>query len=130
MDISSVELSSLAVDAFAKNREWNVAFSVVSAMQNKGILSEKSGDVVSAVDFYERCVSYGEVSPLLRINDYMYSIERLAVLYRKLKLFSDEVRVVSLGLSHRNDANVYDAPFARLAKRLVKAKMLNEKSEL
>lgn len=113
-----------------KRGEWEDAFSVVSSLQNEGILSEKSNDMNSAVGFYERCVSYGESSPLLRINDYMYSIERLAVLYRKQKRFSDEVMVVSLGLSHRNDANVYDAPFARLAKRLVKAKMLNEKSEL
>ena len=117
-------------EVLRKREEWEAAFSVVSSLQNEGILSEKSKDVCSAVGFYERCVSYGEASPLLRINDYMYSIERLALLYRKQKRFSDEIRIVSLGLSHRHDANVYDSPFARLEKRLAKAIMLNEKSEL
>lgn len=111
-------------------RNFDMAFSVASGFQNKGMKFEEMKDYPSAVSAYEQCVSYGEASTLLRINDYMYSIERLAVLYRKQKRFSDEIRVVSLGLSHRHDANVYDSPFARLEKRLAKAIMLNEKSKL
>jgi hypothetical protein len=126
----SLASSRVLDEVLYKKEEWETAFSVVSSLQNEGILSEKSKDVDSAVGFYERCVFYGEASTLLRINDYMYSIERLAVLYRKQKRFSDEIRVVSLGLSHRHDANVYDSPFARLEKRLAKAIMLNEKSKL
>lgn len=110
-----------------ENRKFNDAFSVVIGFQNKGISFEKMKDFPAAVSAYEQCVAYGEASTLFRINDYMYSIERLAVLYRKQKRFSDEIRVVSLGLSHRHDANVYDSPFARLEKRLAKAIMLNEK---
>lgn len=130
MNEFSLASPRMLCEVIRKNKEWEAAFSVVSSLQNDGILSEKCKDVGSAVGFYERCVFYGESSPLLRINDYMYSIERLAVLYRKQKRFSDEIRVVSLGLSHRHDANVYDSPFARLEKRLAKAIMLNGKSEL
>lgn len=113
-----------------ENRKFGEAFSVASSFQNKGMLSEKMKDFSSAVSAYEQCVAFGEASPLLRINNYLYSIERLAVLYRKLKRYDDEVRVIKLGLSHRFDKCVYDSPFARLEKRLAKAELLNEKSKL
>jgi len=113
-----------------KNRRLEETFSVASGFQNKGMMSEKMNDCSSAVSAYEQCVAFGEASPLLRINDYLYSIERLAVLYRKLKRYDDEVRVVKLGLSHRFDKCVYDSPFVRLEKRLAKAELLSEKSKL
>lgn len=93
-------------------------------------MSEKMKDYSSAVSAYEQCVAFGEASPFLRINNYLYSIERLAVLYRKMKRYDDEIRVIKLGLSHRFDKCVYDSPFARLEKRLAKAELLNEKREL
>lgn len=111
-----------------ENRKLEEAFSVASSFQNKGMKSEKIKDYSSAVSAYEQCVAFGESSPLLRINDYLYSIERLAVLYRKLKHYDDEVRIVKLGLSHRFDKCIYDSHFARLEKRLVKAEFLKEKS--
>lgn len=113
-----------------QNRKWSEAFSVASAFQNEGMMSEKMKDFPAAVSAYGQCVAYGEASPLLRINDYLYSVERLAVLYRKQKRYADEIRIVELGLSHRSDANVYDSPFARLEKRLAKARQLNEKRKL
>lgn len=113
-----------------ENRKFNDAFSVVMGFQNKGISFEKMKDFHAAVSAYEQCVAYGEASPLLRVNVYLYSIERLAVLYRKLKRYGDEVRVVKLGLSHRFDECCYDSPFARLEKRLAKAELLNKKSKL
>lgn len=87
-------------------------------------------DVPSAVSAYEQCVAFGEASPLLRINNYLYSIERLSVLYRKMKRYDDEIRMIKLGLSHRFDKCCYDSPFARLEKRLAKAELFNEKSKL
>ena len=113
-----------------ENRKFEEAFSVASGFQNEGMMSEKMKDFPAAVSAYEQCVAYGESSPLLRINDYLYSVERLAVLYRKQKRYADEIRIVELGLSHRSDANVYESPFARLEKRLAKARQLNEKSKL
>lgn len=113
-----------------ENRKFDEAFSVAMGFQNKGISFEKMKDFPAAVSAYEQCVAYGEASPLLRINSYLYSIERLAVLYRKLKKYDDEVRVIKLGLSHRFDKCCYDSPFARLEKRLAKARQLNEKRKL
>lgn len=113
-----------------ENRKLDDAFSVAMGFQNKGISFEKMKDFPAAVSAYEECVAYGEASPLLRVNVYLYSIERLAVLYRKLKRYDDEVRVVKLGLSHRFDGCCYDSPFARLEKRLAKAELLNLKSNL
>lgn len=113
-----------------ENRKFDEAFSVAMGFQNKGISFEKMKEFPDAVSAYEQCVAYGEASPLLRINSYLYSIERLAVLYRKMKNYDDEVRVIKLGLSHRFDKCCYDSPFARLEKRLAKAELLNEKSKL
>lgn len=113
-----------------ENRKFDEAFSVAMGFQNKGISFEKMKEFPAAVSAYEQCVAYGEASPLLRINSYLYSIERLAVLYRKMKNYDDEVRVIKLGLSHRFDKCCYDSPFARLEKRLAKAELLNEKSKL
>lgn len=113
-----------------ENRNFDMAFSVASGFQNKGMKFEEMKDYPSAVSAYEQCVAFGEASPLLRINNYLYSIERLSVLYRKMKRYDDEIRVIKLGLSHRFDKCVYDSPFARLEKRLEKAELLNEKSKL
>lgn len=113
-----------------ENRKFDEAFSVAMGFQNKGISFEKMKDFPAAVSAYEQCVAYGEASPLLRVVDYLYSIERLAVLYRKLKRYDDEVRVVKLGLSHRFDGCCYDSPFVRLENRLAKAELLNKKGKL
>ena len=112
-----------------KNRAWSAASSELSSYHSSGIASEKSGDLVGAAGWYERSVSFGESSPLMRINDYLHSCERLAVVYRKLKRFDDEVRVIRLALSHRNDGRIYDAPFARLEVRLGRALALLEKNK-
>lgn len=66
MNEFSLASPRMLCEVIRKNKEWEAAFSVVSSLQNDGILSEKCKDVGSAVGFYERCVSYGESSPLLR----------------------------------------------------------------
>ena len=73
-------------------------------------------------------MNVAESSQRLRINDYFRFIERLAVVYRKLKRFDDEVRVIRLALAHRNDGRVYDAPFVRLEIRLGRALALRDKN--
>lgn len=108
---------------------WEAAFAELMSIQNAGMSAEKSGDLLLAADAYERCIALGESSSSYRINNYLHSIERLAVVYRKLKRYDDEVRVIRLGLSHRRDHSVYDAPFARLAVRLERALSLSKKSK-
>lgn len=101
----------------------------LQSYQNAGMDAEKAGELDAAVYWFERCIAFGESSPSLRISAYLHSVERLTVVYRKLKRYEDEVRVIRLGLSHRNDERVYDAPFARLETRLGRALELLEKSK-
>lgn len=112
-----------------KNVKWDEAFSKLMRYQNDGIGLEKSKDYDVAILSYEKAVKFGERSPLLHINDYLYSIERLAVLYRRFKNYADECAVLRLGLSHRSDPNVYDKYFERLAVRLEKAEALLRKTK-
>lgn len=115
--------------ARSANRDWAAAFSEQMSYQSSGMAAEKSGDLLGAAWWYERSISFGESSPLMRINDYLHSCERLAVVYRKLKRFDDEVRVIRLALAHRNDGRIYDAPFARLEVRLGRALALRDKNK-
>lgn len=112
-----------------ERKERERAFSELMSYQSSGMSAEKSGDLLGAAGWYERSISFGESSPLMRINDYLHSCERLAIVYRKLKRFDDEVRVIRLALAHRNDGRVYDAPFARLEVRLGRALALREKNK-
>lgn len=113
----------------AENAEYSRLNSELCSFYASGSAAEKSGDLLGAAGWYERGLSFGESSQRLRINDYFRFIERLAVVYRKLKRFDDEVRVIRLALAHRNDGRVYDAPFARLDVRLGRALALRDKNK-
>ncbi len=129
----SDDFEKLRHEAFAgierlrsKRLAWEKVFGELMSYQNSGMAAEKAGDLAGAASWYERSISFGESCTSLRINDYFHSVERLAVVYRKLKRYDDEVRVILLGLSHRRDGHVYDTPFARLNQRLERALSLSK----
>lgn len=100
-------------DAFSKE------FSQVMEYQNKGMNLEKAGFLEDAAKSFEHAIAYGENSSRLRINNYQYSIKRLAVVYRKLKRYDEEVRVIRIGLAHEDmDQKSYKELESRLEKVL------------
>ena len=127
MECFGDELQGELRSLLAKKEKWQEAFSTCVGYQNDGRALEKSKDYDMAVLSYEKAVSFGESSPVLQINDYLASIERLAVLYRRLKRYADEVAILELGLRHRHDKSAYAPYFERLAARLEKARGLANK---
>jgi hypothetical protein len=76
-------------------------------------------DYLTTAKSFEQAIAYGENSSRLRINNYKYSIKRLAVVYRKLKRYDEEVRVIRIGLAHEDmDQKSYKELESRLEKVL------------
>lgn len=105
---------------------WNTELSEVSYYQNLGMDYERKNDLENAVKSYEKAITLGEESPRIKINNYLHSVERLAIVYRKLKRYDDEVRVILIGLKYQ-DVNPSDNYYVRLRKRLAKAESLLNK---
>lgn len=103
-----------------KNDEWSKEHTMLMSYQNEGMKLEKSGDISGAEAAYLRCVDYGERSELMKIHNYVHSIERLAVIYRKQKRYADEVKILELALAHQC--------FPKLEGRINKAKLLKSKT--
>ncbi len=59
--------------------------SETSRLNNRGIVYEKEGDTISAIDTYEACIHYKYPA--------YHAYDRLLVLYRKKKMYEDELRV-------------------------------------
>lgn len=102
--------------------EW----SEVSYYQNLGMDYERKKDLENAVQSYEKAITLGESSQKVKINAYLHSVERLAIVYRKLKRYDDEVRVILIGLRYQ-DVNPSDNYYVRLRNRLLKAESLLNK---
>lgn len=102
-----------------RESEW----AEVISYQNQGKTYEKQQLLEQAADSYEKAIVIGESSPRIIINNYFHSIERLAVVYRKLKRYDEEIRVVSIGLQHQHEGFA-DSYFEKLRKRLSKAESL------
>lgn len=109
----------------AENEAWKREFNMLMNIQNGGMEYEKKGDLESAVKSYEHCIKLGRESKRMRINNYFYSISRLVIVYRKLKRYGDEIRVIEDCL--RIDG-VMPKDKEKLKQRLAKSKQLQEKS--
>lgn len=109
-----------------EHKQWNTEWSEVSYYQNLGKDYERKNDLENAVKSYEKAITLGEESPRIIINNYLHSVERLAIVYRKLKRYDDEVRVILIGLKYQ-DVNSSDNYYVRLRKRLAKAESLLNK---
>jgi tetratricopeptide (TPR) repeat protein len=101
-----------------ENKEWSTQFSILMEYQNNGMEYEKTGDVSHAIQSYELCVKNGESLSQMRINNYLHSIERLAILYRKTKQYDKEVDIIKLALKH----NLHTNDRVRFENRLSKTK--------
>ncbi len=107
-----------------ENEAWKCEFSYLMTYQNLGMSEESKGNLTDAEDAYLECVEYGERSELMKIHNYVHSIERLAIIYRKQKRYTDEVNILKVALKYK------EYNFAKLEKRLKKAIELELKTKL
>lgn len=109
----------------AENKVWEKEFSTLMNYQNSGMEYEKKGDLPSAAQSYEQSIKFGRASKRMRINNFFHSIDRLVIVYRKLKKYEDEIRVIEDSL--RLD-KLIQKDREKFSQRLAKAKQLQEKA--
>jgi len=108
-----------------ENEAWEKEFGELMTYQNRGMELEKEKDIEEAVKAYEEAVRLGSNSSRLHLNNYYHSIERLAVCYRKLKRYEEEVSL----LQYAKELGVKGSNLAAVEDRLAKAQTLLEKSK-
>jgi tetratricopeptide (TPR) repeat protein len=107
----------------ADNREWEEQFAVVMGHQGNGNELEKLKDIEGAISEYEQAVVFGRRASRLAINNYLYSAERLMILYRKRKEYDKEISLIQETL--RNDLT--DKNRSEFEYRLQRANQLKNK---
>lgn len=107
-----------------KNREWERQFSILMGFQNEGQRLEKEKDIQGAIEAYNNAVNYGMSDNMMRPNNFLYSVDRLAILYRKSKMYDNEITMIEHALSF--DLSDRDKDY--YSNRLEKAKLLKQKS--
>jgi tetratricopeptide (TPR) repeat protein len=91
--------------------------------QNAGMSLEKEGKNEDAAQKYEKAIDFGSKSKCLRANNYFHSVERLVIVYRKLKRYDDEIRVINMGLS----MDISESDKSKLLSRLEKVETLKKR---
>jgi len=91
----------------ARNKEWEEQFSAVMNHQGKGIALEKEKDIDGAISEYKQAIANGEKATLLSLNNYLYSMERLMVLYRKIKDYNSEIAIIEKVIQIAKEENLY-----------------------
>lgn len=86
-------------------------------LNNQGRDQEKTGNIIGAIDSYEKCIALG--------YDAYFAYDRLMILYRKIKDYENEERIAMKALSMFNGTSLYD----KYKQRLEKVKALKNKSK-
>lgn len=119
MDDIQIELGKIRTD----NKEWERQANILYKHQNDGMSLEKDGNISRAISAYEKAVDYGRKSSKMNPSQYFHSIERLLILYRRVKAYEKEIALIQSSLNE--DISVKDKD--RLKDRLEKAKKLKDK---
>lgn len=104
------------------NARWEEMHGRLMGLQLLGTRLEKEGNNDGAIRAYCECVRFGEAYPRFTLYNYLHSLERLMVLYRKKKDFGAEIKVIEKVLSHRD--GLAPRQVVRYTERLEKAKGL------
>ena len=129
-DLSNDKLDKVMSETRAKfdelqkeNHRWTEQANVLFGHQNRGIELEKEGKLEAAIEEYEAAVAYGREADKMGVNQYYYSLERLCIIYRKLRLYDKEVATIEAALSEY----INDKDRERMTARLDKAVSLKQK---
>ncbi|SIR18729.1 hypothetical protein [Maribacter ulvicola] len=68
-----------------ENDLWQKDFNKIIGFRDKATDLEKSGKLSEAIEYYLKSVDFGENSAKLSINNYSHDIERIIILYGKIK---------------------------------------------
>ncbi len=90
----------------ARNREWQEQFSTIMHHQGKGIELEKEKDIDGAISEYKQAIACGESATLISPNNYLHSMERLMVLYRKQKDYNSEIAIIEKAIQVATEENL------------------------
>lgn len=90
----------------ARNREWQEQFSTIMHHQGKGIELEKEKDIDGAISEYKQAIACGESATLISPNNYLHSMERLMVLYRKIKDYNSEIAIIEEAIQIATEENL------------------------
>lgn len=115
----------------AHNKEWSRQFSIVMGFQRAGMDAEENGNLDEAVKNYSKAIRSGSELPLMGLNSYANSIERICIVLRKQKNYAAEIKYIELlkqQILERGNPDEKDRlRLYRCEQRLNKAKMLLDK---
>lgn len=102
--ISNIEKETARLQA--KNRDWAKRYNLLMEYQNNGIQYEKQGIIDKAIMEYNKAIDYGfRFTDDFGINNFLHSMERLMILYRKRKDYDNELRIIDLALNSKLSEN-------------------------
>lgn len=104
-------------ERLAKRKATNKALKLCASRNNKGREYEKAGKIKQAISIYEKNIE-GDCYPAT------HSFERLMVLYRKMKDYENEKRVIERALVVFVDDEVL---YSKYSERLIKVRALYAK---
>lgn len=109
---------------------WQRAFSEVLRLRALAAECEKSARIDNACAYLEQAVSVGQ-SAGLNPNDYLAALERLFILYRKLKKYEDEERTIldAIELQSTSNHQICANRVNKYKERLIKCRTLLSKSK-
>ena len=124
LDKHNKEIENKIANLQADNREWEKMFGELMFYQNAGMNLEREGNLEAASEKYEKAIIFGRNNGRMKPSNYFYSYERLAIVYRKLKRYDDEVRIIEAAL----EENIAEADRNKFRTRLEKSMRLKEKA--
>lgn len=90
----------------AENKLWQNDYNKIIELSNKASYFEKLGQIQEAIELYHKAVDFGEKSEKLSINNYAHDIERVIILYGKIKDKNNQIaflqRVIETYPEYRN----------------------------
>ena len=108
------------------NRKWIESFNDCMRYQSRGIECEKVNDFSGAISAYRECLAHNElVADIIGDLRCIYSVERLAIIYRKMRLYDEEQQVLEYALKHE----LSDKYRLKFLERYRKSMLLQAKSE-
>lgn len=108
---------------FVLDIERNEHIKRCAERNNKGIELEKSGDIIGAISIYEENITDTHLAT--------HSYDRLMIIYRRLKDYSNELRVIEYAISRFSAGNNirYSKDIARWEQRKLKVQSLLDKAK-
>lgn len=109
-----------------QNRKWSEAFNDCMSYQKRGMDCEKVNDFSGAISAYRECLAHNElVADIIGDLRCIHSVERLAIIYRKMRLYDEEQQVLEYALKHE----LSDEYRLKFLDRYRKSMLLQSKSE-